>query len=463
MLSEEQVIRTLSSVVLLSVLVAALSPDFLRADEPLRIATFQADVTPPVGSVLCFGGVAPVKEIVDPLSARGLVFLVKPSPVVLCAVDWVEINNEAHDAWREELAKAAGTSPDRVAVQCVHQHDAPGCDFGVEALLKPRGLGGATIDPDWARAAMAKTAAAVRQAMKTPHVITHLGMGKAKVEQVASNRRILGPDGKVNHTRMSRCPDRTVRDLPEGLIDPFVRVLSLRNGDQPLVCLNYYATHPQCHYNQGGVSADFVGMARTMREKDLPRVVQIYFTGAGGNIAVGKYNDGAISNRPILARRLADGMKAAFEATKWVPIAADDVGWQVRTVALPPSPRLDESKLMKVLDDAGAKKDQRVLAAIELAWLRRIKAGRQLEISCLRLGPAYVLNMPGELFVEYQLAAERIQPDSMVCMAAYGDCGPGYVGTEIAYSQGGYETSYVSRVAPSTETLLMEAIRELLR
>ena len=71
--------------------------------------------------------------------------------------------------------------------------------------------------------------------------------------------------------------------------------------------------------------------------------------------------------------------------------------------------------------------------------------------------------MPGELFVEYQLAAQKMRPDSPVMMAAYGDYGMGYVGTEIAYSQGGYETSPVSRVAPKVEAVLMQGMRHLLK
>jgi hypothetical protein len=74
--------------------------------------------------------------------------------------------------------------------------------------------------------------------------------------------------------------------------------------------------------------------------------------------------------------------------------------------------------------------------------------------------------MPGELFVEYQLAAQALRPDAFVCMAAYGDYGPGYIGTEIAYSQGGYETSFstpVSRVAPRVEAVLDGVMAELLK
>ena len=70
--------------------------------------------------------------------------------------------------------------------------------------------------------------------------------------------------------------------------------------------------------------------------------------------------------------------------------------------------------------------------------------------------------MPGELFVEYQLAAQQMRPDDFIAMAAYGDYGTGYIGTEIAYSQGGYETGIVSRVAPPVEKVLMDAIKKLL-
>jgi hypothetical protein len=48
-------------------------------------------------------------------------------------------------------------------------------------------------------------------------------------------------------------------------------------------------------------------------------------------------------------------------------------------------------------------------------------------------------------------------------MAAYGDGGPGYIGTRIAYEEGGYEPSArASLVAPDVENVLVGAIRTLL-
>ena len=96
--------------------------------------------------------------------------------------------------------------------------------------------------------------------------------------------------------------------------------------------------------------------------------------------------------------------------------------------------------------------------------MRRCQAGHRIDIACLRLGRARILHLPGELFVEYQLAAKAERKDLFVAMAAYGDYAPGYIGTKIAYDQGGYETSPgASNVAPEVEEVLLGAIQKLLR
>ena len=50
-----------------------------------------------------------------------------------------------------------------------------------------------------------------------------------------------------------------------------------------------------------------------------------------------------------------------------------------------------------------------------------------------------------------------------MALAAYGDYAPGYIGTEVSYQQGGYETSpKASLVAPSVEAVIMDAMKRLL-
>jgi hypothetical protein len=189
----------------------------------------------------------------------------------------------------------------------------------------------------------------------------------------------------------------------------------------------------------------------------------VHFDGAGGNIGAGKYNDGSPTNRVVLAERLADGMRRAWENTKRQPIAAGDVTWSVAPVSLPPAKHLSREKLEAQL----AARDPKFVVegnASRLAWVRRCEAGHKIEIACLGLGTARILHLPGESFVEYQLAAKALRPASFVAVAAYGDYAPWYIGTAIAYEQGGYETSpSASNVAPEVEGVLLSSMRRLLQ
>jgi hypothetical protein len=136
----------------------------------------------------------------------------------------------------------------------------------------------------------------------------------------------------------------------------------------------------------------------------------------------------------------------------------------VEPVLLPLSPHLDEQKLLQTVANTDAKPGDRFTAAQDLIWLRRCKSGETIDIGCLALKNARVLTMPGELFVEYQLWAQQARPDLFVAMAAYGEYGPGYIGTRVAYDEGGYETGPgASHVSPDVEEVLMQAVRKLLK
>jgi hypothetical protein len=63
--------------------------------------------------------------------------------------------------------------------------------------------------------------------------------------------------------------------------------------------------------------------------------------------------------------------------------------------------------------------------------------------------------------IEYQLFAQKQKPDRFVVVAAYGDLATGYICTEQAFFQGGYEPG-ASHVAPKSEGILKEAICKLL-
>jgi hypothetical protein len=430
-----------------------------HATEPLKVGVFAVDASPPIGSPLAYD---PTRGVTHPLSCRGIVLMGAGRPVVLCAVDWIGIGNDGQLEYRQALAAAVASDSERVVVHTLHQHDAPLCDFSMDRLLARQGINRAIFDAGFERDVIARAAAAVRAAAAQARPVTHLGLGQAEVEKVASNRRILGSDGKVEHVRWTACKEPAVRAMPAGTIDPLLKMISFWDGNEPVAVLTYYATHPQSYYRTGLANPDFPGMARDQRQ-EATKVPHIHFNGAGGNIGAGKWNDGAPENRQVLADRVATGMAKAWAHTVKSPIRAVDVSWESLPVALPPAPHLNETRLEALVNDISKPVRERAQAAGELAWLRRCRAGETIGVSCLRLGKASVLHLPGELFVEYQLAAQRLRPDLFVAMAAYGDYAPGYIGTEAAYPQGGYETGpHASLVAPTVERTLMEVIERLL-
>lgn len=430
----------------------------LAARPGLRIATFSVDVTPPPGSPLCYSLVVPAVSIESPLLAKGVVLYPNgQKPIVLCAVDWLGIGGKSHLHWRATLARAAGTTPDRVAVQTVHQHDAPGDDSGAAALLPANIREGLLSPVEFCRTAVDRVAGAIHSAR--PVKVSHYSTGSAPVERVASNRRILSADGKqFVFQRFTACRNSDYCDAPEGLIDPVLRSVGFYDGERAIASLHYYATHPMSYYGKGIVNPDFVGIAR----ESLPGF-HVYFTGAAGNIGAGKYNDGAPENRARLADRIATAMKASLNTAQRRPIGR--LEWRTEAIHLNHRTGLEftEAGIRNTLNSPGALPKDRASAARYLAWWQHCQANEpNILLQSLQFDGAAIVHMPGELFVEYQLAAQQERRNDSVAMAAYGDYGPMYIGTAKAYTEGGYETSIVSRVGNDAEELLLASLRKLL-
>ncbi|MBP3960398.1 hypothetical protein J8F10_34660 [Gemmata sp. G18] len=434
-----------------------------RAEEPkLALATFDTEVTIPIGHPCMGGGIAPAKEIVDPLLAHGFVLSGAGKPVVFVALDWCEIRNGAYDLFRDKIAKAVGTEPVRVMLCALHQHDAPIVDLEAQQLLEKHKAKGAICELAFLEKAVSRVADAAKACLKSAKPVTHIGTGEAKVEKVASNRRYLDENGKVQYNRMSASRDPKVRAGEEGTIDPLLKTISFWTGDTPLCGLSAYATHPMSFYGRGGVTADFVGMARKRRQADTPGVFQVYASGCGGNVTAGKYNDGDPANREALAERIYSAMTAAWKATK--KTAVKDVTFRSASLALEArtSDGFSEEALMKRLKD-DPKPFGQCLAALGLSWKKRCDAGKPIDLPVLDFGGAVIALLPAESYVEFQLAAQKARPDAFVLVAGYGECGPGYIPIERAWKENDGNLSDWCWVNPGSEKRMNEAIAKALK
>ena len=423
--------------------------------ETLNISVFDIDATPPAGSYLAYDQTIGTWDM--GLRAKGIVLTGAGAPIVLCAIDWAYIANESQHVFKHTLAEAVHTDPKRVVVHTLHQHDAPICDFSSEKMLNETGMNTYGVEGDFARAFLMRLRKAAEESLNKLRPLTDMSIGKAPVYKVASNRRIV-KDGKVVATRYTACGDPALRSEPEGLIDPDITLVGLWEREKPVAVLTFYATHPQSYYRTGIPNPDFPGLARFNRQLAIPGALHIHFTGAGGNIGAGKYNDGAHENRMVLAGRLADGMERAWRDSKKIPVTAGDVCWKTEPVLLP----LSEEKIRQ-LESQISTSDMRTEAykLSMIIWANNTRSGQTMDIACLSAGKASMLFVPGEPFVEYQLAAKALRPDLAVSMAAYCEIGPTYIGTKESYSQGGYEIT-VSTVTQYAEEVLINAFKKLL-
>ena len=476
------------TMLMIGLLLAALVQPALAADPAggLRIATFQTDATPPIGYDM---GYSVVKKLGEPLLVKGVVIIGAGKPIVMVAVDWVTIDGKARDEWHALLAKAAGTTPDRVSVHHLHQHDAPRGDLGtfderVKLGLPEPVVAGVPDKGTWVRGVMQRSAAALAKAMPRARPVTHLGLGKADAERLGANRRIMGANGRVAIHRQSTYTNEypaevaaaikvdadadghklsilnpeEARAAPVGLIDPAVRVISFWNGNRPLAALTYYASHPQVAFGKGIPTPEFVGLARERLQKETG-AFQVYFTGAGGNVTLGKYNDGTERARQEFAGRMLDTMRRAWTATARSPLTPADVEWRTTDISLPAKYGAFKDEARAVAADTTRPASARLAAMGKYVRAQALEDGTTLSV--LRLGPAYSVHIPGEAFVQYQLGTQAIRPNDFVAVAAYAE-GLGYIGNKDAYGEGGYEIT-ISATTLAAEKVIMDGVRKLLQ
>lgn len=411
----------------------------------LRAATFRCDVTPRAGEPLIW--TTPLTQTLDPLWAKGILIEQGRRRLIVCAMDWCGVGSSEYRRLQRAMARAADGRA-AVLLQSVHQHAAPYVDGDAYRLLR------AQLDPPlcFSEAGMeeiaGKLARAVQEAARKLAPVDGIGTGEARVERVASARRVWD-GGKLVVRYSTGAKDPRMAELPEGQIDPWLRTITLSSRGRPIARLHFYATHPQTFCCDGRASADFVGAAREAFERE-EGVFQIYLTGAAGDVTVGKYNDGSERARKELAGRLLQGLRGSTASTRFEPVSRCQ--WRTARLKLPP--RLPARAIDVAADPAA-----RYRAAIAVAFARRQEP---LEVTAVDFGRVRILHLPGEPLLEFQTFAQKLLPDELVAVAGYGDISPGYICPDRAFEEGGYEPS-ASNHAPGAEKLLKDAITELLR
>jgi len=431
----------------------------------MRIAPFTVDITPPLKQPLAYG---PNTKVDSPVYLRGLVLEDGPVRAVLCSADLIGLYGPAYPQWRKALAAAAKVPERNFLIHSVHQHDSMQ-PLAPELVKQVSHYGDSVANEarGWEEL-IARGVAGLRDAVRPGKkgawlTVEGLGTAERRLSQLASNRRMIGKDGKLWTTRWSQNVLPELWREPVGLIDPILRSIGFYGPRGKLAAtLHFYATHPQVSHGRFMAGADVPGAALdALYKQQRGAGTHAYFTGCAGDITFGKYTLGAdkVKNKTVLGARLGAGLVANTQALTSVDAGKLSLRHLTIPVALNPlmGPARHKPELAKATSRYGAGW-QALFLHIAQNWKRYGHA----TIARLSLGPkVHVLSLPAENAVAYQLYAQSLIPEHFLACAGYGDGTLHYICTDEMFPQGGYEPG-VSFAKPGFEKPYKAAIAQVL-
>jgi len=407
----------------------------------------QGEITPEPGiSIAGYFHDRKATGVKDPLWVRALALGDGERRALVLAFDLIGLGPAQAAAIRREVAAGQGLPEAAIHLACSHTHTGP-CTLG---------LLGIEPAPGYLRRMVATAVATAGEALGAlaPH---RAAVGVGTCPGIAFNRRFVMREGPVRTNPGLGNPD-IVR--PAGPVDEQVVALLLEGEQRDLVLANF-ALHLD---TVGGTeaSADYPYFAGLTLAAGWPRPVEMVFVnGAFGDInhldvtaprpaataAIGEALGRALLETLGRRRELgaALGCAAREIALPRRRLSAEQVAWAERTAREAP---------------AGSSEMEHVYAREQLL-LAALPPTVETRVSALRLGEGlrYVF-LPGECFVELGLAVKAaLGPGTVAVANANGYIG--YVATEQAYAEGGYEVrpARSSQMAPGAgEQLVKEAV-----
>jgi len=423
----------------------------------LQIGLARADITPPVGiAMVGFAGRGPSIGQTDPLFATALVFKDEKGQAVMIACDLLGLSYDVVTEIRQEISSRTDIQPSNITISCTHTHYGPDSYRDESA-------------PDvtaYRTNLKYKLAGMVQEACNS---FREIEWGVAwGASDIGINRREKLEDGRI-----------VLGKHPEGPIDRQVGVLRIDDaeGNPVASCVNF-ACHP---VSQGGgmqlISADFPGRMRDVVEQ-LTGVPCLYLQGACGNI-----NPIRMEHSYHPARSL--GTRLGCEVVKvWETIQTEEetgLATVSKTVGIPQMMYGSESEAETLVSELTRQLEQLQTqggAKGSIYWVkRRLERAKQaleswrsgepvptidVELQAWRLGNLGCTTAPGEVFNEIGTKIKQRSSFKNTFFLGYTNGSIGYVPTEAAYPEGGYEVTHACRVNKEAAGIITEGCLELL-
>jgi len=399
--------------------------------------------------------------IQDPLLASALYLHNGETGVILVAIDILQIGPQTARDLRKSISSIASLPENHIFISCTHTHSGP---VTMDMLAWRDDLVVPKPDPDY----MSFFRENVIKAVET-------AIGNTKSAEIAwTTTQSKGVGGN--------------RISPDGVADPEVGILAVRDLDKQLIALStIYSMHPTVlHEDSKLISADFPGYTRSYLRKFLGEdLTVLYHTGTAGNQSP-RYSVKAQTFEEaerlgnMLGEAIKDSILKIDEYKQDIRLAGKilEVNLPVRTM-----PSLSETKELlrkRVTEYKRLKKekaDRRLIRTAECAvfgaeesvTLARAQESGELEkviqdyilteIQLLRIGDCFLVGLQGEIFVEYGLQIKKFSPHKTFVVSLVNGDLQGYIVIPEYEKTGGYEASNSLFKAESGEILVKTAFK----
>lgn len=403
----------------------------------------------------------------DPLRARALVAANGAGArVALLTLDLCMLNRAQARMMREHIAARTAIPAENILIAATHTHAAP----AAVSLYQTPAASEAEVETFLRRAAEAVVKA--DQRLKP----AALRAGYANESSLSFNRRLRCRDGKTHMNWEELAPGFVLDAL--GPIDPEVFVLTVEDRGAPAAALVNFGLHPAIlDYENWLYSADYIGyLDEAMRRIVRDDFTTLFFNGCCANVNHINCADPASPRRGYPTAQRAGYVLAAAVAQAMrsrAPVEGDAIKVSRELVELERF-KISESlhgEAKRFLEtgqqNRPAGMDGLDFKAGAPLWIRMREQQAtpdRAEVMALRIGPAGIVALPGELFCETGLAIKRASPAKHTMVIELANDAVGYLPTRQAYQQGGYEvTPGATAYAPGCAERLAESAKRQLR
>ena len=400
----------------------------------------------------------------DPLYASALIIDNGEMQIGFCAVDVVFISQEMAARVRSGVYKQTGIPEQNIMVSASHTHSGPvtSSDVFYDPVV-PK------ADPEYISYLVEKLVQVYVKAFQNKRV-SKIAITKADGTGVGGNRR--------------RKADAIDSEVP-------VFVLKDADTDKIFALSTIYCMHPTVlHEDSKLYSADFPGYTRKYIRKELGEdVILLYHTGPSGNLSPRHF---VKSNTFDEAQRL--GFMLGERIVESVRRVSNDVFKDCVTLAAQQSNQMLPKKKFMSIEEAKSKvifvknklkqmqhdnANPSEIRTVECDWFGA-EENKQLaemavtgelekvyqsvllaEINIVSIDNNSFVFLPGEMFVEYSLKIKNSLPEKIFVTSLSNGVLAGYLVTEEAEEEGGYEASNSIFPAKAGQVLVEKVVAML--